>query len=318
MKSVILKLLLRNYFSIVLNGRLGTHIKESLKAMVAKGSNIITKVIDTKIKKIIKSARRDDGKRFFIENSHLDLIKNPTDLFFYDMAKAMSSRPTFTNYEEARPFFSSLESDFLSHLRRFRLSNQIIMSGLNMPTNVELSLGVGSDNGDLSSEGFDKMSSGLVVSYKDGVVVAIGLPLVRVNELVLFRNGATGVALNLERSVVKALVFNDVGSLRAGESIYASGFLLRIGVGSALLGRVIDPLGVVLDGCGDLDNLKFFPIERKAPGVITRKKISQPLHTGIRIIDSLIPIGRGQRELILGDRKTGKTSIVLDTFINQT
>jgi len=165
---------------------------------------------------------------------------------------------------------------------------------------------------------FSGLEAGLVVSYKDGVVVATGLPSLRINELVFFRNGATGVALNLEINLVKALVFSDVSSLRAGEFIYASGFLLRINVGEALLGRVIDPLGVPLDGRGDIESYASFPIERKAPGVITRKKVSQPLHTGIRIIDSLVPIGRGQRELILGDRKTGKTSIILDTFINQT
>lgn len=176
----------------------------------------------------------------------------------------------------------------------------------------------GVDFQDSSAVKPNNFNSGVVVSYKDGVVIATGLKSVRVNELIYFRSGATGVALNLEVNVVKALVFKDNGFIKAGERIFSSGFLLRIGVGDALLGRVINPLGVALDGLGTISGLRFFPIERKAPGVITRKKVSQPLHTGIRIIDSLVPIGRGQRELILGDRKTGKTSIVLDTFVNQT
>jgi F-type H+-transporting ATPase subunit alpha len=231
--------------------------------------------------------------------------------FSFQKLNLESNASSYTD-EEVRTLRELLDVELLDADRRFLL-NCANFSSISFNKNNVLLL----ENKNTSSA-FSGLETGLVISYKDGVVVATGLPSLRVNELVFFRNGATGVALNLETNVVKALVFNDIGSLRAGEFIYASGFLLRINVGKGLLGRVIDPLGVPLDGRGEIESHASYPIERKAPGVITRKKVSQPLHTGIRIIDSLVPIGRGQRELILGDRKTGKTSIVLDTFINQT
>jgi len=158
---------------------------------------------------------------------------------------------------------------------------------------------------------------GVVTSYKDSVVTITGLAGVQANELIYFSGGASGVALNLEYNVVKALVFGGVDEVKTGETVKRSQAVMRVGIGQSLLGRVLNPLGMPVDGLGTLDFEDYKPIEQKAPGVITRKKISQPLETGLKIVDALVPIGRGQRELVLGDRKTGKTTIVLDTILNQ-
>lgn len=135
--------------------------------------------------------------------------------------------------------------------------------------------------------------------------------------MLYFENGATGVALNLEYNIVKALVFDGSASIRTPETVRRSSFVMRIGVGDGVLGRILSPLGQALDGHGSIKFETYRPIEQKAPGVITRKKITQSLETGIKVVDSLVPIGRGQRELILGDRKTGKTTIAIDAIIHQ-
>lgn len=140
---------------------------------------------------------------------------------------------------------------------------------------------------------------------------------VQANELIYFEGGASGVALNLEYSIVKALVFGGANSVRTSELVSRSNVVMRVGVGQVILGRIVNPLGVAIDGLGDIKFEIFRPIEQKAPGVITRKKINQPIETGLKIVDSLVPIGRGQRELILGDRKTGKTTIAIDAILNQ-
>jgi len=140
---------------------------------------------------------------------------------------------------------------------------------------------------------------------------------VQANELIYFESGASGVALNLEYSIVKALVFGGANSVRTSETVKRSKVVMRVGVGHNILGRILDPLGLAIDGFGDIKFEAFRPIEKKAPGVITRKKINQPIETGLKIVDSLVPIGRGQRELILGDRKTGKTTIAIDAILNQ-
>lgn len=121
----------------------------------------------------------------------------------------------------------------------------------------------------------------------------------------------------MEYSIVKALVFGGPNSVRTSESVSRSNVVMRVGVGDVILGRIVNPLGIAIDGLGDIKFETFRPIEQKAPGVITRKKINQPIETGLKIVDSLVPIGRGQRELILGDRKTGKTTIAIDAILNQ-
>lgn len=168
-----------------------------------------------------------------------------------------------------------------------------------------------------SSESADSANNGIVLSFKDSVVTISGLNGVQANELIYFEGGASGVALNLEYNIVKALVFGGPNSVRTTEAVKRSNVVMRVGVGQNILGRIMNPLGVAIDGLGDIKFEVFRPIEKKAPGVITRKKINQPIETGLKIVDSLVPIGRGQRELILGDRKTGKTTIAVDTILNQ-
>lgn len=168
-----------------------------------------------------------------------------------------------------------------------------------------------------STENIDNANNGIVLSFKDSVVTISGLNGVQANELIYFEGGASGVALNLEYNIVKALVFGGPNSVRTTEAVKRSNVVMRVGVGQNILGRIMNPLGVAIDGLGDIKFEVFRPIEKKAPGVITRKKINQPIETGLKIVDSLVPIGRGQRELILGDRKTGKTTIAVDTILNQ-
>lgn len=170
---------------------------------------------------------------------------------------------------------------------------------------------------DDSVESSDSNMTGVVLSFKDSVVTIAGLDGVQANELIYFAGGATGVALNLEYSIVKALVFGGSNSVRTSEVVRRSEVVMQVGVGSQVLGRIINPLGVAIDGLGDIEFEEFRAIEKKAPGVITRKKINEPVETGLKVVDSLVPIGRGQRELILGDRKTGKTTIAIDTILNQ-
>lgn len=167
----------------------------------------------------------------------------------------------------------------------------------------------------LNGEGLD--DNGVVKSFKDSVVTIIGLRGVQANELIYFEGGAAGIALNLEYSIVKALVFGNANSVRTSELVTRSKVVMRVGVGPNILGRILDPLGSAIDGLGEIEFEAFQPIERKAPGVITRKKINQSVETGLKVVDALVPIGRGQRELILGDRKTGKTTIAIDSILNQ-
>jgi F-type H+-transporting ATPase subunit alpha len=137
------------------------------------------------------------------------------------------------------------------------------------------------------------------------------------NEMVQFPGGAIGIALNLEEDEVGCVILGDVSQLKEGDEVQTTGRLLSVPVGKALLGRVVDALGRPVDGKGPIDSQEFYPVEKIAPGIIVRKSVSQPLFTGIMAIDSMIPIGRGQRELIIGDRGTGKTTVVIDTIINQ-
>jgi F-type H+-transporting ATPase subunit alpha len=137
------------------------------------------------------------------------------------------------------------------------------------------------------------------------------------NELIYFENGAAGLVLNLEIYLVRALVFGGNTSVFVGEHAKRSGYVMRVPVGDAFLGRIVNPLGNPLDGYGFITSSSYMNIERKAPGVITRKKVFEPVVTGVKVIDALVPIGRGQRELVLGDRKTGKTMLVVDTILNQ-
>jgi F-type H+-transporting ATPase subunit alpha len=162
-----------------------------------------------------------------------------------------------------------------------------------------------------------KKNTGTIRAVADGVARIEGLSEVMYNEMVQFPGGAIGIALNLEEDEVGCVVLGDVSKLKQGDEVQTTGRLLSVPVGKALLGRAVDALGNAVDGKGPINTKEFFPVEKIAPGIIVRKSVSQPLFTGIMAIDSMIPIGRGQRELIIGDRGTGKTTIAIDTIINQ-
>ncbi len=162
-----------------------------------------------------------------------------------------------------------------------------------------------------------KKNTGTIRTVADGVAKIEGLSDVMYNEMVQFPGGAIGIALNLEEDEVGCVVLGDVSMLKEGDEVMTTGKLLSVPVGKGLLGRVVDALGRPVDGKGPIDAKESNPIEKIAPGIIVRKSVSQPLFTGIMAIDSMIPIGRGQRELIIGDRGTGKTTICIDTIINQ-
>ena len=162
-----------------------------------------------------------------------------------------------------------------------------------------------------------KKNTGNIRTVADGVAKIDGLSDVMYNEMVQFPGNAIGIALNLEEDEVGCVILGDISQLKEGDEVTTTGKLLSVPVGKALLGRTVDALGNPVDGKGPLDAKEFYPVEKIAPGIIVRKSVSQPLFTGIMAIDSMIPIGRGQRELIIGDRGTGKTTITIDTIINQ-
>ncbi len=159
---------------------------------------------------------------------------------------------------------------------------------------------------------------GTVLEVGDGVAHVYGLENVRANELVEFENGVKGVAMNLEESNVGVILLNNIDRVTENMTVRRTGEIASIPVGEGLLGRVINVLGEPIDGAGPISgDLYRMPLERKAPGVIFRQPVKQPLQTGIKAVDSMVPIGRGQRELIIGDRQIGKTAIAIDTIINQ-
>ena len=169
--------------------------------------------------------------------------------------------------------------------------------------------------------GFEKeidiYETGTVLYVGDGTARVHGLSNVRATELVEFPHGIMGMALNLEEDNVGCVLFGEDTLINEGDQVKRTGRIVEVPVGEALLGRVVNPLGMPIDGKGDIQADESLPVERKAPGVIDRQPVTEALQTGIKIIDSTVPIGRGQRELIIGDRQTGKTAIAVDTIINQ-
>jgi F-type H+-transporting ATPase subunit alpha len=165
--------------------------------------------------------------------------------------------------------------------------------------------------------GVAKTNVGVVREISDGVAKIEGLSEVALNEMIEFDGGIYGLALNLEETEVGAIILGDFTRIHEGQSCKTTGKLLQVPVGKGLLGRVVNALGEPLDGKGAVRSDTSYPVEKIAPGVIKRKSVSQPVQTGIMAIDAMIPIGRGQRELIIGDRATGKTTVAIDTIINQ-
>ncbi|TXI91101.1 MAG: F0F1 ATP synthase subunit alpha [Neisseriales bacterium] len=160
-------------------------------------------------------------------------------------------------------------------------------------------------------------SKGTVVSVTDGIVRIYGLSEVMQGEMILFPGNVYGMAMNLERDSVGAVVLGDYEHIKEGDEVSCTGKILEVPVGRELIGRVVDALGRPIDGKGVINSQLTSPVEKVAPGVIARQSVSQPLQTGLKAIDSMVPVGRGQRELIIGDRQTGKTAVALDTIINQ-
>ncbi|TMF57199.1 MAG: F0F1 ATP synthase subunit alpha [Chloroflexi bacterium] len=158
---------------------------------------------------------------------------------------------------------------------------------------------------------------GIVTDVGDGIAHVYGLQNAQALELLEFKGGVPGVAFNLEEDSVGAIILGPYEEIREGDEVRTTGKIIQVPVGKALVGSVVNPLGEPIDGKGPIETKEFSPVEKVAPGVITRQPVDTPLQTGIKAIDSMIPIGRGQRELIIGDRQTGKTAIAIDTIINQ-
>jgi len=163
-------------------------------------------------------------------------------------------------------------------------------------------------------------SVGRVLKVSDGIALVSGLSEAMMSEILKFKTekgDITGVALNLEENLVGAIILGDFTAIKEGDEVQATKRILEVPVGEAVIGRVLNPLGEPLDGKGKVETNKFYPVEKIAPGVITRASVKEPVQTGIKAIDAMIPIGRGQRELIIGDRQLGKTALAIDTIINQ-
>lgn len=158
---------------------------------------------------------------------------------------------------------------------------------------------------------------GTVIQVGDGIARVHGLDNCMAGELVEFSNGVLGMAQNLEESNVGIVILGPYRDIREGDEVKRTGRIMEVPVGEELIGRIVNPLGQPVDGLGPILTSKTRPIESQAPGVMDRKSVHEPLQTGIKAIDALIPIGRGQRELIIGDRQTGKTSVAIDTILNQ-
>merc|ERR1711937_281512 len=185
-------------------------------------------------------------------------------------------------------------------------------SSFNLETNIKnrLSKFVDDDKKNFFSD------RGIVLSIGDGIANVHGLDSVQAGEMVDFRFGVKGMALNLEKNKVGVVIFGDDKFIKEGSLVKRTNSIVDAPVGLGLLGRAVDGLGEPIDGKGKIKGDRA-QVEVKAPGIIVRKSVNQPVQTGLKVVDSLIPIGRGQRELIIGDRQTGKTAIILDTIINQ-
>src|SRR5438874_9551726 len=166
-------------------------------------------------------------------------------------------------------------------------------------------------------EPISAVSVGTVIQVGDGVARVYGLQDVMYNELVEFPNGTMAMALNLEEESVGCVLLGEETGIQEGNEVRSTGRIVEVPVGDAMLGRVVNALGQPIDGKGPVATKEFSPIERLAPGVVDRQGVKEPLQTGLKAIDSMVPIGRGQRELIIGDRQTGKTAVAIDAILNQ-
>src|SRR4249920_3875660 len=166
-------------------------------------------------------------------------------------------------------------------------------------------------------DGAPREEVGTVIECGDGIARVEGLPSAMANELLEFENGVRGLALNLDVREIGVVILGEFNQIEEGQQVKRTGEVLSVPVGDSFLGRVVGPLGEPLDGKGPIEDTELRPLEVQAPSVVQRQKVSEPLQTGIKAIDAMTPIGRGQRELIIGDRKTGKTAVGIDAIINQ-
>ena len=167
------------------------------------------------------------------------------------------------------------------------------------------------------TQGVDVDEVGTVISVGDGIALVFGLDRAMAGELIEFPNDVYGLALNLEEGHVGCVLMGETQLVKEGDTAKRTKRIISVPVGEALIGRVVNPLGHPVDGKGPITSKEFYPVERIAPGVVDRMPVKEPMQTGLKPIDAMIPIGRGQRELIIGDRQTGKTAIILDTIVNQ-
>src|SRR3954464_1020211 len=159
--------------------------------------------------------------------------------------------------------------------------------------------------------------TGTVITLGDGIARVYGLDKVMAGELLSFPHGVAGIAMNLEEDQVGVVLLGEYAEIKEGDEVRRTGRIMSVPVGDAMIGRVVNALGQPIDGKGPILTTQFNPVERLAPGVVARQPVKEPMQTGIKAIDGMVPIGRGQRELIIGHRQTGKTTIALDTIINQ-
>src|SRR5215831_17970806 len=158
--------------------------------------------------------------------------------------------------------------------------------------------------------------TGSIISVGDGIARVYGLERCMAGELIEFPHGVSGIALNLEEDQVGSVLLGDYTELKEGDEVRRTGRIMSVPVGDAMVGRVVNALGQPVDGKGAINTTDFNPVERLAPGVVDRRPVKEPMQTGLKAIDSMVPIGRGQRELIIGDRQTGKTAVAIDTILN--
>jgi len=163
----------------------------------------------------------------------------------------------------------------------------------------------------------DVSETGTIIAVGDGIARIYGLDRAMAGELLEFADGTIGMVLNLEEQNVGAAILGETTHLREGDTVRRTGRIVEVPVGEALIGRVVNGIGLPIDGAGPLHIEESRQVELKAPGIVTRKSVHEPLQTGLKAIDALVPIGRGQRELIIGDRQTGKTALAIDTILNQ-
>src|SRR5574339_774004 len=170
-------------------------------------------------------------------------------------------------------------------------------------------------------KGFDKQvdvkETGSVIQVGDGIAKVYGVDNAMAGEMLEFPGGLYGIALNLEEDSVGAVLLGEFDALKEGDQVKRTGRIISVPVGDAMLGRVVNALGQPIDGKGPIATTEYLPIERIAPGVVDRQPVKEPLQTGLKSVDGMVPVGRGQRELIIGDRQTGKTAVAIDTIINQ-